>query len=156
MIDERKILDAVRRASAEALLDTSLVVSKLIRAELSKPGTGMIYRIGKGRKNARNLRAAGFHRASAAGHPPAANTGRLRQSWALGGVVSGSDSIAELRYQRWPRAMRLVYGSNLRYAPMLEWGTNRMRPRPYARPVVKAVTPRVPRIAAAAFKRVLR
>ena len=65
--DPDKVRAMTMRFVADGLLDIQLVASKAIRTQLSKPGTGRLYRVSQGRASGRNLRARGFHRASAAG-----------------------------------------------------------------------------------------
>ena len=61
-----------------------LIFSRALREQLSKPGTGRVYRVSQGKARGRNLREQGFHRASVPGRPPAADTGMLRRSWQIG------------------------------------------------------------------------
>ena len=150
--DPDKVRAMTMRFVADGLLDIQLVASKAIRTQLSKPGTGRLYRVSQGRAGGRNLRARGFHRASAAGQPPAVNTGRLRQSWAIGmvnasqkfgiGKTKTTQDLSVLTSEVTPDRVSFVYGSNLKYARALEYGTRRMRARPYVRPVLNALNKR--------------
>lgn len=142
--DESKMKAQMMRFVAEGILDVQLVASKRIRQVLSKPGTGRLYRIGRGRANGRNARARGWHIASAPGQPPAVNTGRLRQSWAIGqvnasqlfgkGGAKSTQELAALTSEVKENSVSFTYGSNLVYARALEFGTRRVRARPYVRP----------------------
>ncbi len=148
--DPEKIKAMTMRFVADGILDIQLVASKRIRAALSKPGTGRLYRVSRGRANGRNLRARGWHRASAPGQAPAANTGRLRQSWAIGMVSADqkfgigkrktTQDLASLTAEVTPNSVSFTYGSNLKYARVLEYGSRRMRSRPYVRPVFGALS----------------
>ena len=76
-----------------------------IKMALSMPGTGHMY---------------GSHRASAPGMPPTVLTGALRASIAHKVIKMGL-------------FFSTVVGTNLWYAPLLEFGTSRMAPRPFIR-----------------------
>lgn len=119
-------LDALKTAGAHM----EGVIKKSMR-----PGTGRVYRRG-------NI----THRASAPGHPPAVDTGRLRASitfnWSGSGLgrknpdspVSASregDGIGEPSSPK--NRLRCVVGTNVRYGKSLELGTPRMSPRPFLR-----------------------
>jgi HK97 gp10 family phage protein len=131
----RKQLDA---AIEDALGNMFLLTARSVRANLSKPGTGKVYRVAKGKKKGRNLRARGLHRASAPGYPPAVDTNRLRASW----IISlGSWKYGYAKINAEPTRRVLNYGSTLFYAPLLEYGTSRMKQRPYLRPAFDKVRP---------------
>lgn len=97
-------------------------------AMTSRPGTGRLYTtrfftIGTG--PSRRVIAYGSrppHRASAPGHPPAPDTGTLRNSIDITTLDQGF--AAEI-------------GTGIEYARYLEFGTDRMRPRPFLRPSYK-------------------
>lgn len=76
---------------------------------------------------ARNLGEMGIHRASAPGDPPTVRTGTLRRS------------IQAARPTPNRQATRVGWkiGVNVKYAGWLEFGTKRMRPRPFVRPVMQ-------------------
>lgn len=154
-IDDEAIRRRVKRGIVNGLLSVQLVISKLVRARLSRPGSGKRYRIAKGKKNGRNLRAQGIHVASAAGAPPAVDTGRLKQSWSLAGDASqkfgrkGKESgqdLAVIAVENTDDRVAFSYGSNLKYARYLEFGTRWIKQRPYVRPVFDAVSKRAERI----------
>lgn len=88
----------------------------------------------RGRKTMqRGLRGIGIHRASRPGDPPAVDTGTL-----LRNILSGID-VSRLN-QPQPTAR---VGTNLVYAPGLEYGTGRVAPRPYFRPSMPKARQRV-------------
>jgi hypothetical protein len=125
-----------------------LTTGAAMRAQLSKRGTGRVYRVGKGRKGARNARERGLHRASAPGKPPAANTGTLRRSWQIGrasgaGAVSQSSGGMSPLAEVIPRNIARVqigyrYGSPLHYA-RIDRNYGRVKARPYIRPTLDAI-----------------
>jgi hypothetical protein len=159
-IDLEKIAKAVDAAALEGLNAIQIALSATVRKVLSQPGTGRIYRIGKGRKTGRNLRARGFHRASAPGNPPAVDTNRLRSSWSIsaGNVTPGNSKTAKEGYvtaSRRPDRVVLAYGSAVVYARRLEFGGGRIAARPYLAPAVRVVGPKALRIMSVAMKRTL-
>lgn len=104
---------AVRTAAARAVVrGTESVRAEAIKLILRTAKTGRLY-----------LRGAVVHQASAPGEPPASDTGRLvnsiRTTYSadklVGTVVAGTE-----------------------YAPALEYGTQRMEPRPFMRPALAA------------------
>lgn len=72
--------------------------------QLSHPGTGRVY---------------GNHQASAPGQSPAVDTGRLRQS------IDIDDSKIS--------SLKIRVGTNVQYAPALEYGSRTIAPRPFLR-----------------------
>lgn len=155
----------LRAAVQEGVNAYLLIVSRTMRVELSKPGGGRQYRIGKGRRKARNAREAGIHRASRPGQPPAADTGMLRRSWQVGtnqlrgatpgfagigatfgGLLSsarrkllGPDikSASVVPINR-PGLIGYRYGSAVKYA-RIDRGWGRVAARPYIRPTLDNV-----------------
>ena len=162
MIDERKVMAAIERGIGQGLVETQLVIGLAVRKMLSQPGTGRVYRIGKGKPNGRNLRAQGLHKASAPGRPPAVNTNRLRASWSLGarsgldGVSPMSENDCFVRPRMKRNRLGFEYGSNVKYAAFLEFGTRWMKRRPYIAPVMKSIEPRVLPIVSRAIQSNLR
>jgi len=157
-IDLEAIAKAVDAAAIEGLNAVQVLFSSTVRKVLSQPGTGRIYRIGKGKKSGRNLRARGFHRAIAPGRPPAVDTNRLRASW-----IIASGTIAPGTSQRWkygyltasrtPDRVVLVYGSSVVYARRLELGGGRIAARPYLKPSLNVVGPKAEKVMAVAMRR---
>jgi hypothetical protein len=158
-----KVMQTARVGLVNGLLSFQLAMSRDLRARLSKAGTGRVYRVAKGKARGRNLRAQGFHRASAPGNPPAVDTGRLRQSWAIGGdadmlfrnrgplgkkATKSTQELAVLTSTVTPRSVGMTYGSNLKYARALEYGNLRrgLRSRPYVRPSIAKMSPQALKI----------
>lgn len=158
-IDRAKIFEKTQAASIEALNVSLISSGRLLRAKLSHPGKGRIYRVAKGGKTgARNLRAAGFHRASAPGDPPAVNTNRLRASWSVARLGVSLDSFAVISASK--RATILTFGSNVPYAQILEVGgttgrgrRSRIASRPYIKPTMPAIAKLVPQVFDMAFRK---
>lgn len=136
----RQIQTLVHREVREAIKLSALEVDRVMKRLIQKgPKTGRLYRRSSiKRRSTKGLRALGlrrapgspklvvginYHRASAPGEPPATDTGRL---------VS---SIAPRYDEAGMRATIGVHDENMvRYARFLEFGTRRMRPRPFVRP----------------------
>ena len=174
--DFPKQMQAAVREGCTAYL---LILSRAVRAQLSKPGTGRIYRRSTARARAlrkaktwedtervnakyskppRNLREAGFHKASAPNNPPAVDTGTLRRSWQVGRSqvppgtpfpqeAAAADNAGRRRGKQVAarviltgNATRIGYqfGSALKYA-RIEYGYGKAAARPYLRPSINAV-----------------
>ncbi len=148
-LDRSGIGLAINDGIVNGLNQVALDVSKIVRKELSKRGTGRVYRVAQGKKNGRNMRAKGLHRASAPGQPPAVVTNRLRASWTISGQQGQAFSESPdtvLKVEKLGSKTVMVFGSNVLYARFLEFGTRRMASRPYIRPVFAAVRPNIPTI----------
>lgn len=96
------------------------------KVSMAEPKSGRTYprgavRRGKGEK--RRVVAYRFHRASAPGEAPAIDTGHLVNSFFT---------------KKLGRLVRII-GVNAEYAAALEFGTERIAPRPYLRPALNAV-----------------
>jgi hypothetical protein len=66
------------------------------------------------------------------------NTNRLRASWSVERVWGGGgDSISQVYTQSGVSILR--FGSNVPYARLLEFGTRRMKKRPYLKPSLKPI-----------------
>lgn len=143
-------------AAARRVLRSVVVAYQAdIKTTLSRRGTGRIYRVAKGRRNGRNLRARGYHQASAPFNPPAADTGNLRRSWQTGNANATRDETGLGNRQR----PTIVLGSRVKYARWLQQGTSRMLPRPYVDVAAQSLirrSGRIERIAAAEMRIVLR
>jgi hypothetical protein len=158
IIDMALVRAKTQAAVAEALNASMLILSSSIRTMLSQPGTGRQYRrsAGIGRR-ARNARQAGVHVASAPGRPPAVDTNRLRASFTVSSVPkqgsrsSGTDAFVANVQE--PTRTVLTFGSRVPYAVFLEFGTRRVRRRPYIAPTLEKFRPRLPAIFAASFMR---
>lgn len=90
-----------------ALDVTAIEVEANVKRRISYKGGGRTYQ-----------RRSVMHQASAPGEPPATDTGRLRASY---------------RRRSHGRFTRDVY-SGVEYAPYLEFGTRRIKPRPHLKP----------------------
>ncbi len=132
----KKAIAALRRSRVFATAGYNDRFRFITRANLSQILRDMRAR---GLKNPKTIRAVGFHKASAPGRPPARNTGNLARSWQTGVAKRGKVEKAGNRY-------RLVVGSILPYAKYLEFGTRRMKARPYVRPVAEIMRRRTPLI----------
>jgi HK97 gp10 family phage protein len=107
-----EVLGGIGVGGKAGLADVGVLVSNRVRQKLSTPGTGRTYR-----------RASVVHVASAPGKPPAVDTGRLRASYTWRTGVDARGPYVEI-------------GTNVLYAPFLEFGTRRMAARPHLRPAV--------------------
>lgn len=125
----RAVIDGAARGTQRLILEAQIEVKN----KLSKAGTG---------KKHRGLR----YTSSAPGQPPAVQTGTLRRSWQTGTVRT----VASGTRLGW----RL--GSNLRYARRLEFGGGFIAPRPYLRPAIDKIRPRVDRVMKAYIGQALR
>lgn len=113
------IVDGASRGTQRLILEAQLEVKK----KLSLGGTG--------RKHP-GLR----YTSSAPGQPPAAQTGTLRRSWQTGTA----------RNVKTGNRIGWRLGSSIRYARRLEFGGGFILPRPYLRPALNAIRPRVARV----------
>lgn len=107
--DIAPIMEAAHRAAGRAVVrGTESVRNEALRLILNTPKTGRVYR-----------RRGVEHQASAPGEAPASDTGRL---------------VASIRteYENNNLVGRVVASTN--YAAHLEFGTQRMQPRPFLRP----------------------
>jgi hypothetical protein len=151
----------LRLAVVEGVNAFMLIISRTMRVELSKQGGGFPTKVRKGKKNARNLREAGFHRASRAGQPPAADTGLLRGSWMIGrnqllGPTGDVQPLVGGFIRKKKRSIHITatqavvvkidrpnlygyrYGSRLPYA-RIDRGYGNVKARPYIRPTLNNV-----------------
>jgi HK97 gp10 family phage protein len=104
----RRLADRVAR-DEQAVLAPALVLEREIKQELSKRGSGRTYKRGKK-----------VHQASAPGEPPAVDSGRLRSS---------------VGHEQTDEGVRV--GTAVTYAIPLEYGSSRMKPRPFIRPALE-------------------
>lgn len=102
---------ATGRGGMEGLKKAGLLIVNQTKRNLSKHGTGIIYQ--RGNKT---------HQTSAPGEAPAVDTGRLRASYT-------SEAHEAEKY--------VEVGTNVEYAPFLEYGTSKMDARPHFRPAIE-------------------
>jgi hypothetical protein len=121
-----KVLRAGRAGVPRDLERLGLTLVSELRLDLSKPGTGRLYTTyfyqRDGKLYAWPPRAVP-HRASKPNSPPAVDEGVLRASYGH-------------RVERTPAGADLVIASGDEKAPWLEFGTQRMAPRPHLRPLM--------------------
>lgn len=128
-----------RRALRAIKLGALFFVAEL-KKELSKPGTGRARKT-KGRKGTRRAgvtgtgrarfrTASGSNRASAPGEPPAVDLGRLRAS------------ITHIIEKEFLTFVAQV-GTNVEYAPDLEFGTKNMAARPFMLTTLARIRPQL-------------
>jgi hypothetical protein len=114
-----------------------ITLSKALREQLSKRGTGRTYRRGRGRVRQR----------SAPGQPPSPDTGELRRSWLVGKAAKSITMNPDL--------VSLRFGSRLHYA-RIDGGYGRVKPRPYIRPTLDSIAELFPVTIARAIKKTIR
>jgi phage gpG-like protein len=114
------LLNEAHVAKDKSLAVLAATLVRQVKLYLSFPGKGREYRRGKKR----------VHVASAPGHPPAVDTGKLRGSIA-------TERLGPAQYR---------VGTNVEYASYLEFGTvgpehtgGHVLPRPFFRPALKSV-----------------
>lgn len=121
------------RRAKRAITKGALLLEREIKKELSKPGSG---RINTGVSKSRKVRgvtvfsASKSTRRSAPGEPPAVDTGRLRAS---------ITHLIEKEFFAWTAQV----GTNVEYAPDLEFGTLNMEARPYMLTVLSRIRPQL-------------
>lgn len=121
-----------------AMKRKSVLASNALRSEaletLSQPGSGRQYR-------SKATRA--YHTASAAGQPPAPNTGNFRDNWRATSVQMGNRYVSRIE------SSETVNGYLL--GQLLENGTSKMAQRPYAEKIKRRATPKIIQIYSAPF-----
>ncbi len=132
-------------AMAEAALAGLVIASATIKTLLSKKGTGRTYVQRGGRA----------HRASSPGSPPAPNFGRLRASWAVDSSGAGGKDSRVLRVKLKPTSVGWRLSSTLHYAD-IEYGRGKVAARPYIKPTLAIVAPKLVQVMAVAFARALK
>jgi hypothetical protein len=120
---EAQLMEALRKLGADAQAEARKAVEAtaievrgdIVRGYQRGPASGRVY-----------VRGNVTHQASAPGEAPATDTGRLASSteYRLTGAAS-----AEVQ-------------TSAEYGPFLEWGTQRIAPRPLWRPTVIAAGPK--------------
>lgn len=107
-----RFADKVRKAAMRGVIKaTHRVEGEILRLILETPKTGRTY-----------SRRGVVHQASAPGEPPASDTGRL--AGMIQTVFDGEEISGQVRV-------------GAKYASALEFGTERMEPRPFARPAIE-------------------
>jgi hypothetical protein len=125
-----RITETVTGAHTAEVQEAAVLLLAAIREELSKPGSGRVYRIpvvkrdGTLRKTKKGATSYRTHRASAPGEPPAVDTGELRRGSTMG-IVGG----------------KMRVGVTAKYGPYLDRGTPRVKPRPFMAPALARATP---------------
>lgn len=103
----------MKQELSDRLEDAGAYAENAVKIALSMPGGGHLY---------------GSHRASAPGQAPSVLTGDLRASITHSVVTLGLFLTA-------------IIGTDKDYAPLLEYGTSRMAPRPFMRVTVAKIKP---------------
>jgi hypothetical protein len=125
--DAAKALSAVLHATYEGesprwvLIRAGIRVVNRVKQLSSQHGSGRVYHLSNPPR---------IHQASAPGEPFATDLGRLKGSynWQVG--VQGTSPYVDI-------------GTNVEYAPYLEFGTSRMAPRPTLRPAIELERDRI-------------
>ena len=113
----RRLSDDLRKEAGNVVLATAVEMrADIVKSIQSGPASGQTYRKSNPTRT---------HTASAPGQPPMTDTGRLANSITF-------DRIGDLT---------ATVGSELIYAPWLEYGTSRMASRPFFRPAVERMRP---------------
>lgn len=132
-----KANELVMTPSTKKLITVGAMMERDVKESMVS-GTGKVYMKGANRDIT--------HQASAPGSPPAVDTGRLRASishnftesgMSYGRVDSGANSEDGVGSpeRKSKSEFTLVVGTRVDYAPFLEFGTSKMAPRPFLRPV---------------------
>lgn len=126
VIGARIVLDdpAIKRLGEATARDMVESAAQIIVADAKGSFTGGGGEYGepaKGNEYPKGVNGDIVHVASAPGQPPAVDTGRLR---------------ASLDMVMMPGEPRALIGTPVDYAPFLEFGTSRMKPRPLWRTVI--------------------
>lgn len=103
------LVNSLDRTNAKITLAAAHYAEKVAKESMMKPKTGRLYKVNRTGK---------LHRASAPGQAPAIDTGNLVNS-----IHSEQVNRSEARTF-----------TNVEYAPMLEFGTAKMAPRPFMTP----------------------
>lgn len=129
---EKALLQYGAKAEAEiakAVAATAITITNDIKKAIQgPPKTGKIYKRGKLGRD---------HQASAPGEAPATDTGAL---------------VSSIAYKQ-DTPLQATISSRLKYAPWLEYGTRKMKPRPAWQPAVDKNTPLFQKLIEAALKR---
>ena len=130
---DKELLEMVNNKGTDAIKKGCFMVEGDAKRSM-KPGSGNEYKRPGGK----------IHHASAAGQPPAVDTGRLRASvssnWHGSGMERGKvDSQAEPDdgVGQPDKELTGVVGTNVDYGRYMEMGTVKLKPRPYLRPALE-------------------
>ena len=130
---DKELLEMVNSKGTDAIKKGCFMVEGDAKRSM-KPGSGREYKRPGGK----------IHHASAAGQPPAVDTGRLRASvssnWHGSGMERGKvDSQAEPDdgVGQPDKELTGVVGTNVDYGRYMEMGTVKLKPRPYLRPALE-------------------
>jgi hypothetical protein len=146
-IDQRKIKELLAQTVSKKLLAIAFKMERDIKqsmrgygqysnVETKKLVVGVL-RQEKGKKK--------YHYPSPPGSPPAVDTGRLLSSisvaWSM--LVNGMSKQEKLSGDQnaisapatIPNTIKVVVGTKVTYAPSLEYGTSKMKARPFLRPI---------------------
>ena len=136
----------LRKALAEFGINADRELAAIVRGTAQNIRTHAIKSIARGTKSGEEYQKYDprrRHRASAPGEPPAQDTGRLSNS-----ITANIDG------------KRAEVGTNLEYAPWLEFGTRTIEPRPFLFPALEKERPawnrRLDRIVEAAAKGIIK
>lgn len=127
----QKVLHTVEEQAKSRTVRAANVLKKASNKILSNASgrSGKVYR--------KPATRAATYRASAPGEPPALRSGDLRRSWRPlpFSEMTGSDKV-----------FRPGIHTDVKYAPLLQGGTNKMSPRPFEDAVKKEAWPEVKQI----------
>lgn len=109
-----------RGATSSVLEKVGRMVTNDLKRLLAEPGSGRIYKVGVSptKSDVKAGRKFRSHQASSPNRPPASDTGHLRRSYTYAVTLDG-------------KAVEI--GTQVLYAPYLEFGTRKMKPRPHLR-----------------------
>lgn len=111
----RQISDELRPRASQVVRKTAFGIERRTKAAMSGPKSGMLY-----------ARGSRLHQASAPGEAPAVDYGVLANS-----IQVTAD----------PGGLTAFVHTNTEYAPMLEFGSLRVLPRPFLGPATDAERP---------------
>jgi HK97 gp10 family phage protein len=118
-------LDRIAGATAEVKQNVANELNVAVYAAAQQIRTEAIKSIQDGNKSGRIYkRRSVTHRASAPGEPPASDTGRL-----VGSITAYANGGGE--------AMTVAGRGTALYAPLLEFGTSKIAPRPFMLPALE-------------------
>jgi HK97 gp10 family phage protein len=131
----RRYLTVANNEIERAILAGGISVQRTVKQLLSRQG------FQKAERAARKAEGLQVH--SAPGEPPWKQTGHLSGSMdAIGEIATSTDpetgdtAIGGVETFKDERGFVARVGTNVRYAPFLEFGTSRMEARPYLRPAL--------------------